>query len=159
MKRVEIGIIENSEYLYHGDLTKECGIIRKINSEYYSELKEIKLVLKKIKELKGEKHPTCILYDLFSLNVTIDFEFAKDLKLHDNINAQCFTSNTKIGKALIYILSNTGLGYQYILFQKTWKSHDEIDLDFILSHDDYVKDIHCLINEGKLTEVLDWKYQ
>ena len=159
MSKVEITIRENGDYLYDDDESLECILLRKINSPYYSELKEVKLVLQKIKQLKDKKHPTCILYDLFYKNVSIDFQFAKDLKLYDNINHQCFTSKTKIGKALIHILSNTARGLQYILFLKTWQSADEISLEFILSHDDYVKDIHCLINQGKLDEVLNWRYQ
>jgi len=154
MKKVDIWITDNKDFLYEGD-SFESAMMLKINYTYKNECKELKMLRDKIEEHKNEMHPEQIIGDIFYKNVTIDFDFAKKLKLYDTITSECFKSETEIGKALIYILSTTYYGFTYILYQRNWKSTNEIYLEFLLTHIEYVKDIHCLINQGKLNLVIE----
>jgi len=154
MSKVDIWITDNKEFIFEGD-SFESAMMHKINYTYKNECKELKILRDKIEEHKNEMHPEQIIGDIFYENVSIDFEFAKQLKLYDTISSECFKSETEIGKALIYILSNTPYLFTYILYQRNWQSTNEIYLEFLLTHIDYVKDIHCLINQGKLNSVIE----
>lgn len=69
-------------------------------------------------------------HEEFPKHLTIINDFSKELNLYDAISAHCLMSKTKMGKALIELLSYGE--FKLVLTGKTWWAIDNLLLDFEL---------------------------
>ena len=136
------------ENLYRGNCF-ENALLEELeeNKKYFVDDKNFKLLFAKLEELKGTQHPQDILDTIFRDNVTIDFNFARQLKLYDIINADCFCSETDIGKALIYLMWVADL--RFVLYMRNWSSTNELTVEFELTHCDNEREVHLKLTKGE----------
>jgi hypothetical protein len=136
------------QYLYRGDCFENALLEElKKTKEYFANDKKFKLLFAKLEELKGTNTPQDILDTLFQNNVTMDFEFAKQLKLYDVITPDCFYSETEVGKALIYLMDFAE--FSLVLYFRKWHATDGISLEFELAHQDTEKEVFVKLNNLK----------
>jgi len=84
--------------------------------------------LKKIRNKKDFNHPQDDLLDLFKETVKLDFDFARELKLFDVVEANCFTISSKIGDSFIEILKEEHM--VFIVTRRNWISKNKLELYF-----------------------------
>jgi len=139
----------DGENLYRGNCF-ENALLEELEytKKHFADDKDFKLLFATLKELKRPRHhPQDILHDLFREHVTIDFEFAKQLKLYDIINPNCFCSETEIGKALISLIDIADL--RFILYMRNWSATNEISIDFEVTHCDFEREVHLKMSKGE----------
>jgi hypothetical protein len=118
----------------------------KYNQKKHGDLNEFKLLFDEIE--KSKQHPQDVLNYRFRENVTLDFEFAKQLRLHDVLCAECFSSNTEIGRALINLIVRSEI--RFILFLRYWNSTNEITVEFELSSDSREREVFLKLRRNQI---------
>lgn len=136
------------ENLYRGDCFENALLEElKKSKEYFADDEKFKLLFAKLEELKSTESPQDILYTLFLDNVTMDFEFAKQLKFYDVISADCFCSETDVGNALIYLMEYAA--FSFVVYFKKWESTNQISFDFVVTHEDNEKEVYLSLTKGE----------
>lgn len=146
MKKVDISIVTNLEKDYHSRGTCfETSIIEhlqeSLDSKYYKQ--EYESLSQEIK--KSEKHATCVVYDIFWSQITIDFEFVKNLNIYSVINPKCFISDSILGKELINLMIKND--YYFLINSKIWESVDELDIELESFSSDFKREVQRIYNK------------
>jgi small-conductance mechanosensitive channel len=137
------------ESLYKGDWFENALLEElKETKKFFADDEKFKLLFEKLEELKETDTPEEILGTLFQDNVTMDFEFAKQLRLFEVITPGCFHSETEVGKALIYLMDFAD--FSLVLSFRKWTSTDEIFLEFELAHRDTEEDVYLRLSKEKI---------
>lgn len=139
----------DGEYLWRGDSFEE-GLLMELEHylTYYPDNADLRLLISKVEESERSV-PEDFLFNLLITNLTLDFEFAKQLKLFDIITPTCFSTETAIGKALITLMEYAD--FRFILFRRNWDTMNEIEVEFEVCHMDYDREVHsALIINGRL---------
>ena len=123
-KKVKIMITSDKEYLsggvyYQYILLDELKIEAVDNDEF--------MAFKN--RLKSHLHPQDHLDNLVGGELSLDFEFAKDLRLMDIVGPKCFSVKSEDGRRLIHLMDNTYM--RFVLKMKEWKTPNGLHLDFI----------------------------
>jgi hypothetical protein len=80
------------------------------------------------------------IYELLTENISMDFDFAKELKLFDTISCNCLTYNNLIGKGLIEIMRYTDC--IFIVSKRRFMFTDLLDIELSVCHIDFESDLH-----------------
>lgn len=137
MNKVAIycGAMNEGEFLFRGECFEEnLWLELKILNSHSPENEQVKLIFSEVDKFKSNGHPQDILYSIFYNNVTLCFDFAKNLNLFDIIGFGCFSSDTEIGKAMIYLIECAELSF--VVEAKYWGSPTELSIDFQTSGND-----------------------
>lgn len=138
---------DNGEDLFRGN-SFESALLEELEEmkTYFSDKKYVKILSEKLNELKGLQHPQKTLNSIFKNDLSLDFEFARQLKLYDVISANCFVSETEIGKALIEHIRYSDL--YFILHDRFWSRTDIIEVEFDVAHADYLREARLRLIKG-----------
>ncbi len=138
----------HGENLFRGDCF-EAALLEELEEakKHHADNEGLKLLFKKLEELEGTHHQQDILDNLFNDHVTINFEFAKQLKLYDILNADCFFSETDIGKALVWLMRTAD--FRFVLYMRNWSATNEITVEFEITHSDYEREVHSKLIRGE----------
>jgi hypothetical protein len=82
----------------------------------------------------GKQHPQDVLHGIFTDNLTLDFSFAKELKLYDIITFGCFIGKDELGLAMIELLEASEM--LFILTERQYETVNKISLDFEVCNPD-----------------------
>lgn len=88
------------------------------------------LYLKETIEAADEYDKEFWFHGILPNHLNIINDFAKDLQLYDVLLPRCLLSKTKFGKAMIALLEYRE--FRLVLTGRTWRSMDELHLDFEL---------------------------
>jgi hypothetical protein len=140
--------VHDTDNLYRGD-SFESALYEELldTKKYNSDDKDFMLLFAKLEELKDTQSEGGIMYDLFRDNITLDFDFTKDLRLFDIMRANCFYSETEIGKALIHLIEHAEL--EFVLCNRSWYETNKLVLEFEMTHCDYSREVHYKFLKGE----------
>lgn len=137
------------EFLYKGDCFANALLEElKATKKFFADDEKFKLLFAKLKELKKTDTPQDILETLFEENVTMDFEFAKQLRLFEVISSDCFYSETEVGEALISLMGFAG--FSFVLSFKKWYGTDYLYLELEVAHRDTEEDVFLRLSKEKI---------
>ena len=129
---------------FEGELLEEYKELKK--SGYFKEAKWMKLLEKEIN--KGEKHPQDVLDEIFNDNVSLDFDFAKELKQYDIIKAECFTQKNELGAAILQLIVMADS--HFIIHRREFESKNNLKLHFEVCHGDSEFECHNELIKGNV---------
>lgn len=84
---------------------------------------------------------------LIADNLTLDWEFASQLRLFDIIKPECFETKTLIGKGIIELFIRSG--YEFIFYARSWETAHHLNLHFEVYNDDFSWTVYRHFLNGK----------
>jgi hypothetical protein len=154
MKKKEVQIFINSttgaEFWYNGVDSLEGAIEKDLKSsiEYDTFTESGHRLLEKIKVQKVNLDTCDYLFEGFINTVTMDFNFASELKLFDIISGACFSSECELGKILVELVSD--MEVSFIVNTREFLTPDRMRISFEVCHSDYDYDLKKLMIKGEV---------
>jgi hypothetical protein len=142
-----------SVYIMDDLIRKEFGDLDKILKENYNDYYEFMTKKKSANSCfilhENMQNENFSFKDVFQEIITIDFEFAKGLKLFDCIHSECFTHSTQLGKQFLDFLNGWCDSITFHVYMIQYYSLYHIDICFKIGYDDYYTD-HKILTKIQL---------
>lgn len=145
MGEVKLSFLSNRNdyYLHDSDHCMTDALVKKLESFKKYHPKEAAVLYK----AQIGKHLEDTLYNIANDDLTIDFEFAKNLKLFDTLSVRCLKSDTKEGKCLIELIYSADL--RFMVYKREWSDINTIELYLPVCHTDYEHRLHIDLISGE----------